>query len=273
MRLLAWLLLVVQVTLFVLLGRLLLAQAQSLSPAVQLVWDPVVHPQLAGYALQRCQVPAGQSTCTPVDLPGASVGTAVTTYTDTQVTSGVTYRYTAVALCPACTPTRSAASNVVTIQVGAPPATPPVLGAVALLPQTATVATASSQEAGMEARQTLDGQVSTFWHTRWTGTNVPGYPHWLRLNLGTAWWVSGLLYLPRQDMSNGWIKSYRIEGQGTDQAWTVLASGTWASTRSAKEVRWAPVLVVAIRLVALSEIAGQAWASAAEVQLLQGLQP
>ena len=279
MRLLAWLMLVLQacpgpragVTLFALLTWVLLAHAQSLSPSVQLVWEGVSHPQLAGYALQRCTVPPGQSTCTTVDLPGATTGIQVTTYTDTQVVSGVTYLYTVVALCPACTPTRSAASNLVMVVVGAPPASPPILSASVFLPQAGMTAAASSQDPGMEARRAIDGQTGTFWHTRWSTAPVPSYPHWLRLDLRTAWWVSGLIYLPRQDMSNGWIKTYRIEGSQDGITWSVLATGSFTPDDARpKQVRWASVLVRWLKVVALSSVNGAVFAGAADITLLQG---
>src|SRR5262249_36898071 len=82
-------------------------RAQQTGPAVQLAWDPPldatgrVYPGLTGYQLQRCTVPAGQSSCTPQDLPQAMPATQ-TSYRDTEVTRGGRYIYTVVALCPGC---------------------------------------------------------------------------------------------------------------------------------------------------------------------------
>ncbi len=77
---------------------LLLASAVSTHAAsVLLQWDAGTGPGLptAGYQMQRCLVPTGQTSCPPtVDLPSGAVLAPVTTFTDTTVTPGSVYCWT-----------------------------------------------------------------------------------------------------------------------------------------------------------------------------------
>ncbi len=233
--------------------------------------------QLAGYQVQRCLVPAGQPTCVPQDLAGAT--TASTTFTDTPPQLGV-YQYAVVALCTQCPWGRSLPSNILTVTLGTPPVPPPsAVRADTLLPPARLLATADSQETratpAAPAALVLDGQANTLWHSQYTPTLAP-LPHWLRLDLqGGLWWTSGLTVLPRQDLSaNGMIKDYRVEGSPDGVTWTTLASGTWPATRAPQTVRWAAVLTQAVRLVVLSNQQNQCcYASASEVAILGASQP
>lgn len=271
MRRLAWLVLLVWLTLSVLLLWVVLVSAQVV-PSVELAWDAVSHPQLAGYVVQRCAVPVCQSTCQPVDLPGATTGALVTTYTDTQVAVGTTYRYTVMALCPPCTPPRSDASNLVMVTVGAPPTAPPGLTARGLIPVRS--ARADRAEVGFEAARAIDGALATSWHTPWR-TTTPPPPHWLELDLGQEWWTAGLHYTPRPlpDRS-GHMLDYVIAVSADARTWTEVARGTFAPTALPQEVRWTPaVLARYVRLTASSNIDAQPYSSAAEVGIIQGQQP
>ncbi len=59
------------------------------------------------------------------------------------------------------------------------------------------------------ADRILDGRPETFWHTRWDGDKDP-LPHHLVIDLGEEYPITGVRYLPRQDMPNGRIGEYRI---------------------------------------------------------------
>lgn len=48
-----------------------------------------------------------------------------------------------------------------------------------------------------EGWHAVDGNLSTIWHTRCSGANVPGYPHSITLDLGQSQPVYGLTYTPR----------------------------------------------------------------------------
>ncbi len=277
MRLIAWLALLVWLTFLLVLGWHTCALAQS-GPSVQLAWDPVSYPQLAGYQIQRCEVVPPASTCTPEDLPGATTGATVSTYTDTSVSTGLTYRYTVIALCTSCTPPRSDPSNLVTVTLGAPPSAPPALAVAASLPSVRVTADSEETHDGrlMGAAQAVDGDPLTMWHTPYVGSNLPGYPHTLTFELppGT-WWVAGVRYLPRQSGTGGMIKQFRVRVSDDGVQWTgkgtspVLAAGARPAL-----VRFAPVLARFVQFVALSPVtAGQWFASAAEVGVIQGQAP
>ena len=71
---------------------------------------------------------------------------------------------------------------------------------------------ADSEEFSAEdgsATNVLDGRPATFWHTEWQAKQPP-HPHQLVLDLGDDQTITGLRYLPRQDMVNGRIKDYRL---------------------------------------------------------------
>lgn len=76
-----------------------------------------------------------------------------------------------------------------------------------------SIAYASSEEwmgEDGEARNVLDGQPNTIWHTKWKYAS-PSHPHYMVIDLGRQLPVSGLRILPRQDgSSNGRIKDFRI---------------------------------------------------------------
>ncbi len=70
--------------------------------------------------------------------------------------------------------------------------------------------TADSAEAGTEAAKAIDGNPTTFWHTQSQAAN-PVPPHWLKVDLGGAFQVTGFRYLPRQDgRTNGNVAQYRV---------------------------------------------------------------
>ncbi|GAT32967.1 beta-galactosidase [Terrimicrobium sacchariphilum] len=72
---------------------------------------------------------------------------------------------------------------------------------------------ADSEELSAEdgsAANTINGQVSDFWHTAWSATKAP-YPHRLILDLGVQTRIGGIRYTPRPGMKQvGRLKDYRI---------------------------------------------------------------
>jgi len=211
-------------------------------------------------------------------LPGATTGSSNLSYQDSTVVNGHAYCYSVVTLgtsggqvSASVLATPSVLVTVGTPPLGAPPTLTLTRGVAARL-LTATADSAEPQGA-YGAALVLDGQPSTYWHTAWRPPIAP-LPHWLRLDLPGSWWLSGLRYLPRQDMSNGTIADYRIEVLGTDGLWQEVAKGTWpAAGLGWREVRWPAGLAQSVRLWSLREISGKAYASAAEIQLVQATAP
>ncbi|MFK8103422.1 MAG: LamG-like jellyroll fold domain-containing protein [Saprospiraceae bacterium] len=119
---------------------------------------------------------------------------------------------------------------------------------------------------GSLATNAIDGDESTIWHTNLSGT--PGYPHFIEVDLGSTNNFTGFRYTPRQDGStNGTIAGYELYSWDGG-AYVFITSGTWASNTDVKEVYFPEVTSRYIRLVAISEINGNNWASAAELEVL-----
>ena len=137
-------------------------------------------------------------------------------------------------------------------------------------PRNGWTVSADSQAAGDAARNVLDGDALTIWHTVFTGT-VPPLPHHITINMHGTHLVSGLAYLPRQDgSSNGNIGRYSISVSSNGTTWgKPVATGTWADDASEKYAVWKAVSARYVRLTALTEAGNRGpWTSAAEINLL-----
>ncbi len=105
----------------------------------------------------------------------------------------------------------------------------------AALSRTGWVVTADSEETVGEngrASRAFDGSTSTFWHTRWTGDNLPDYPHYLIIDMLTPQAVGGFSIAPRQDADSGRVKDWRFSVSNDGVNWKLLGSGALASTPS-----------------------------------------
>jgi HEAT repeat protein len=110
-----------------------------------------------------------------------------------------------------------------------------------------------------------DGDVSTLWHTEFTGA-TPGFPHDLTIDLGRERTVDGLLYVPRQDGENGRVKDFEIRLSADGKTWESPAvRGTWANDPTFKLVPIPPKRARFVQLRGLSEVNGGPWMSAADV--------
>ena len=117
----------------------------------------------------------------------------------------------------------------------------------------------------------FDDIASTYWHTGWqSGGPHDPLPHEIQIDLGAEWNISGVRYLPRQDVdAHGMIADYEFyAGLSTD--WGMpLVTGTFPDSREEQRVMFdVAVRTRYIRLVALSEITGGEWTSIAELDLL-----
>ncbi|WP_202874872.1 phosphocholine-specific phospholipase C [Kribbella albertanoniae] len=124
-----------------------------------------------------------------------------------------------------------------------------------------------SQESGNPATAVVDGNASTYWHSRWSEPAAP-LPHEIQLDLGSARTVTGLTYLPRQDGSaNGRIGQYELYLSTDGTNWgSAHATGRFADTAAAKTIRCWPSTARYLRLRALSEAGNRGpWSSAAEL--------
>ena len=135
-----------------------------------------------------------------------------------------------------------------------------------------TLLSVSSEETSEEngrATNAFDNSASTIWHTKYSGTTAQ-FPHEIQIDLGATYALDGFRYLPRQDKDpNGTIAQYQFYASTDRNNWgTAVASGTFAEDRGEKRVMFTRKTARYIRLVALSEIGGMAFASVAELDLI-----
>ncbi|MES2658917.1 MAG: discoidin domain-containing protein [Verrucomicrobiota bacterium] len=101
------------------------------------------------------------------------------------------------------------------------------------LNRTGWLVTPDSEETAGEngrASRAFDGSSSTFWHTRWSGANLPDYPHHLVIDMLSPQQVGGFSIAPRQDSASGRVKDWRFHGSNDGVNWTLLGTGVLAST-------------------------------------------
>ena len=122
---------------------------------------------------------------------------------------------------------------------------------------------------GNVAARAIDGDPESFWHTRWTPTVDP-LPHHLTIDLGRSVTLKGVTYLPRQDQANGRIGRCEVyTSLAADQWGTPAATVKWSNTDQRQTVRFAqPTPARYLKLIIRSEVAGQAFASIAELDVL-----
>ncbi len=128
---------------------------------------------------------------------------------------------------------------------------------------------ASSQEMGERARNLVDGDPNTIWHTMYSVT-VAKYPHWVDLDAGEEKMIKGFTYLPRQNGGNGNIKDYSVQVSQDGKNWgDSVSKGRFENNSKEKRVLFdKPVKARYIRFTALSEQNGQDFASGAELTIL-----
>ncbi len=118
------------------------------------------------------------------------------------------------------------------------------------------------------AANAIDGDPTTFWHTAW-GTNETTPPHEIVFALNQITTLSGLRYLPRQDGANGRIEEFEIFLSLNGEQWQrVIAQGLFFNNADEQEVQFSSYPAKYLKLVALSEVNGNPWTAAAEINLL-----
>jgi len=133
----------------------------------------------------------------------------------------------------------------------------------------AKVINVDSEAVGYEGGNAIDGNPGTIWHTEWEG-NAPKYPHRITIELQEQTEIKGLTYLPRQDMSNGWIATYEVYVSTDGKNWgNAVAAGNFQKGRDKKKIAFAKNHNVKFtRFVAVSGFDGQIFASVAELDVI-----
>jgi alpha-L-fucosidase len=121
------------------------------------------------------------------------------------------------------------------------------------------------------AARAIDGDSSTYWHTRWNADQRQ--PHSLTVDMGTTHRIAGLTYLPRQDGTlNGVVERFRFDTSSDGVNWTTnIADGSFANIQnnpSLQEVSFTPVSARYFRFTSLRAIWNSGWTSAAEISVL-----
>jgi alpha-glucosidase (family GH31 glycosyl hydrolase)/uncharacterized protein YjdB len=133
------------------------------------------------------------------------------------------------------------------------------------IPQAQMTATATSFQPGDDPINALDGDVDTWWHIKWFGTDV--LPQSIILNLGGTYPISKLDYLPRPDGGNGTITAYNVYVSQDGVQYSKVASGVWLKNTVVKEVNFTPVNAAYIKLEATEGSGG--FASASELNVFK----
>ncbi|WP_313355854.1 family 20 glycosylhydrolase [Microbacterium sp.] len=150
--------------------------------------------------------------------------------------------------------------------------------AAGTLRPTAIAAVSSEQTSGEPAPNgpaaaAIDGNPATYWHSQWSPSEAK-YPHSIVVDLGSAQSVCGLIYSGRNSggngAANGRIADYEVYAS-TDVAaiagaWgDPVASGTFANTANAQTASFPAQSARYLKLVALSEVNGNPWATVGEL--------
>ena len=119
------------------------------------------------------------------------------------------------------------------------------------------------------ARNAIDGDPATLWHTKFTGGVAPP-PHELVIDLGAERSIRGFVYLGRQDAGwNGAVKDIEFSvSQSADQFGAPVAKAKLAKSKDAQEVKCPATKGRYVLIRALTEHGGGVFASIAELGVL-----
>jgi len=130
---------------------------------------------------------------------------------------------------------------------------------------------ASSQQtegANLSASNILDGNPNTFWHTRYSPT-LASPPHYVDIDLGANYTLTGLKYLPRQDIRNGRMDDYKITVSQDGTHWGAPAgTGNFVNSAAAQTATFPAASGRYVRLTSTKDVAGAPVIAAAEIDLL-----
>lgn len=128
---------------------------------------------------------------------------------------------------------------------------------------TESVAVATSFHPGFPPENAVDGDINTIWHSEYSPPNP--LPQSITLNLRETKEVGTVGYQPRFDANlNGTITEYNVYVSADGQAFSKVASGTWAADARRKTATFDKVQARYVRLEAV-KASGGSFCSAAEV--------
>ncbi len=126
-----------------------------------------------------------------------------------------------------------------------------------------------NEAAGYEAIGAIDGNSETFWHTDWS-PEAPGFPHLIQIDTQNQTAITGMRWLPRQDMFRGLIKDYEIYISSDGTTWgDPVLTGSFEESQEWIETRFeTPVTGRYLRLKALTGYHDLKYVSIAEIEVL-----
>lgn len=128
------------------------------------------------------------------------------------------------------------------------------------------IASVSSENGGEEARNAIDGDPTTIWHSRWVEPAAK-HPHEIVVDMASLLEIDKFIYQPRNS-ENGRIKDYELYFSKDGKSWENKTKGAFENSSAAQIVTLKePVIARYFKLIALSEIHGREWASAAELNV------
>lgn len=118
------------------------------------------------------------------------------------------------------------------------------------------------------ASMAFDGDPGTIWHTRWTSGN-DDYPHEIIVDMGDEYFANSFTYLPRQSGTNGRVKDYELYVSSDNSDWgEPIATGSFDNSFAPSTIEFEEAIQGRyFKLLCLSEVNGNIWASAAELSV------
>lgn len=130
----------------------------------------------------------------------------------------------------------------------------------------ARVIYSDNSEAGFEPEKVLDGDLSTFWHTRFRDMQ-PGYPHEIQIQFRNVVSIHGISVAGRQDSNpNGGIKDFSIHVSRDGKEWQLATKGALRLGSGVEQVTFPRAMQAAyLRFVAESSHNQAPFAAIAEI--------
>jgi len=130
-------------------------------------------------------------------------------------------------------------------------------------------ASSESQAGGKLARNAIDGDPGTWWHSQFS-PGLKTHPHELVIDLGKAYEIRGFRYMARQDTGwNGAIKACEFYVSASPKDFKKpAATAAFKKIKTAQDVPCKPVQGRYVMLRSLSAHADNPWASVAELGVI-----
>lgn len=138
-----------------------------------------------------------------------------------------------------------------------------------VVPLEVTFASSEETPSGDVAKNLVDGNPNTFWHSMYSIT-LGSHPYWVEFDCNEELVIKGFSYLPRQDSPNGHVKDYEIRVSKDGKNWgDPVAKGSFPNNKNWQKVMLdKPVKARYVRFTALSSQSGDSFATGAEFNVI-----